>query len=467
MTRLLKFTAVLMGVSLLILASSGMVARSEPGGARAVLIQEYAQNSRYSRLRWVVPGTSINRPVAAPFIATFQIEYQSPDRRYQYWSGAVDQSGLTVGTIGLHRIDLTTGQLERIGESVYAIVYFSPDGQWMVFSRWNSDYSTSLYRTHMDGNKGLSLTAALGDAVQFSESPSPYHYATQISSDSQWVYFTDERSADRLQIFRVPITGGPIEPITDTTASTRMEFWPAESAWPIVRRDNQLYWMRPDGGEFQPILDGQIGGNLSIMGWLPDQQILIVQGERLFGVRLGEDAPLWQVNGPYRGFFVLADWLILYGGAVARMRPDGTEFMELAGQVSSDTATLMGLSLDEPALVIFRDFPGTSGRNPQWARLADGHIQAMPVAISVPAADLLTDLDWNAPYTRQVMDIFTRTNLQPVRAPARLMQSDFVAIGPPIDRRLDPFPLILISGGLLAFGLAPSARRFFRRRLAL
>ncbi|KAB2860139.1 MAG: hypothetical protein F9K46_10480, partial [Anaerolineae bacterium] len=65
MTRLLKFTAVLMGIGLLMFALSGMVARSEGGGAHAVLIQEYTPNSRYSRLRWVVPGTSINRPVAA------------------------------------------------------------------------------------------------------------------------------------------------------------------------------------------------------------------------------------------------------------------------------------------------------------------------------------------------------------------------------------------------------------------
>lgn len=456
MTRLLKFTAVLMGVGLLMLASSGMVARSEGGGAHAVLIQEYTPNSRYSRLRWVVPGTSINRVVAAPFIATFQIEYQSPDRRYQYWNWSTPNSALA-----LYRIDLTTGKPHQITGD-YLSAYFAPNGQWIVIERRLPDSSTEIHRLRADGKNELNLT--LHFAGREVVTINANQHLIQISPDSQWVYFMGIMDSAPPQIFRVPIAGGPIEPITDSPAGVWMEFWPAESAWPIVRRDNQLYWMRPDGGEFQPILEGQTSGNLSIMGWLPDQQILIVQGERLFGVRLGDEAPLWQLNGPYRGFFVLADWLILYGGAVARMRPDGTEFMELAGQVSSDTATLMGLSLDEPALVIFRDFPGTSGRNPQWARLADGHIQAMPVSTSVPAADLLTDLDWNAPYTRQVMDIFTRTNLQPVRAPARLMQSDFVAVGPPIDRKLDFFPLILISGGLLAFGLAPSARRFFSRR---
>ncbi|MBZ0320452.1 MAG: hypothetical protein K8L91_28825 [Anaerolineae bacterium] len=462
MTRLLKFPTVLMGVALLIVTIGGMVARSEGGGARAVLIQEYAQNSRYSRLRWVVPGTSINRPVAAPFISTFRIEYQSPDRRYQYWSGALYHAGIVeVDPIALYRADLTTGKPEQITGLDYRMAFFAPNGEWIAFERNLPDFTAEIYRRRADGSEGLSLTADFPDFVRVTVNSN--QLLTQTSPDSQWVYFTGTKLDAPSQIYRVPIRGGTIESITDGAEATEMEFWPAESAWPIVRRDNQLYWMRPDGGEFQPILDGQIGGNLSIMGWLPDQQILIVQGERLFGVRLGDDAPLWQVNGPYRGFFVLADWLILYGGAVARMRPDGTEFMELAGQVSSDTATLMGLSLDEPALVIFRDFPGTSGRNPQWARLADGHIQAMPVSISVPAADLLTDLDWNVPYTRQVMDIFTNTNLQPVRAPAQLMQSDFVAIGPPIDRKLHPFPLILIAGGLLAFGLAPSTRHFFSR----
>lgn len=470
MTRLLRLTAPLAGLCLLLLTLGGILTRSAGGGARAVIVQETYTASLNRQAWWLVPGTSIQRPIPSPAIIPLEPERQSADRRYFYWTIPQNRTAAQRAAVALYRLDLTSGQLQPTATFDFARLYFSPDDQWIVYERLNREDATSvsLYRTRADGSDGLHLTADFAGVIQTSASPLAYHYPTQFSADGQWVYFTAEARLGHVEVYRVPLAGGAIEQITDAPRSTGLLFWPPHSAWPIVMRDGLLYWLRPDGGELRRVLPFETtenGRTEQIMAWLPDDGLLIVARDdmQFFAARFGDDQPVWEIRGPYRAFVMLDDWVILYGSAVARMRPDGSDFTEFAGMVGADAAFLVGFSLDHPALVFFREFPGSPGLNFLRVRLSDEQLQSLPITDRVAAADLLANVDWRSPYLQQIIALCTVTNLELIGPPAQRLDTDFIAVGPPIDRKLQPFALILISGGLLAFGFlpTPAPRRLF------
>jgi Tol biopolymer transport system component len=74
---------------------------------------------------------------------------------------------------------------------------WSPDGKWIAFDARTRSAAANLWMVASAGGEAKVLVDRLG------ENTTPCFDPT-----SQWVYFTSSRTGS-LQLFRVPVTGGP------------------------------------------------------------------------------------------------------------------------------------------------------------------------------------------------------------------------------------------------------------------
>ncbi len=377
----------------------------------------------------------------------------------------VHDDTLTIGLstpVPLYRAEINGGPPQMVANEIHNDLYFSPDSQWVIFEQVHG-FTSSLLRLRSDGQQPLNLTKDFAGRIKLNLDEQPYFAPTQISPDSQWVYFTGENESHRQQLFRVPMAGGAIEALTPPDDDYHLVFWSPDLTWPIVLHDRTLYWMRPDGGEFQRLLllmDGPpADGEEQIVGWSPAEQLLTVRrDDHVYGLRVGEPQPIWRVDGAYNQMLMVGDWVLLVGGGIARMQHDGSHYLELVSQHETPRVTVTGLSLDATALVFFAERPSGVPNYAQEARLSDGQILIRPQAASADAFELFSALDWRSSLDTRAFDFYATTDVQPYRAPTDIWDSDIVAVGPPIDGKWSPPSLILMAGGLLLGSLVTLRR---------
>lgn len=261
MRQIFKLTVTLTGLMLLLITGCLWLARHGSSGPRPEVLQEV---NFEGRLLWHLPGSTIERPLT-PALSFVEILAQSPDQQWLYWSSV--QPGNIYGDgepVGFYRIRINGGAMELITEVVYNHVYISPNAKWLVFEHLNPDFTGDLYRIRTDGRDPLVLTEGFDHPIKFDTSRIPFFFPVQISPDSQWVYFTAKDARDLLQIYRVPMLGGPIEQLTDfDDPDLSLVYWSPDWAWPMVRRNGLLYWMNQAGTTFRPVVEGQ--ANLTAM----------------------------------------------------------------------------------------------------------------------------------------------------------------------------------------------------------
>jgi Tol biopolymer transport system component len=132
-------------------------------------------------------------------------------------------------------------QLTFFKGSTLGSPHWSPDGRQIAFDCRNA-HNTDLFVIGADG-RGLRrvTTDPAGD------------YMPAWSADSQWIYFTSDRSG-RPELWKMPAAGGDAIRITQGGAR---ESWPAPDGKRIyythTRPEGQIWTVPPEGGDEQPV----------------------------------------------------------------------------------------------------------------------------------------------------------------------------------------------------------------------
>lgn len=299
--------------------------QNEPQAVMLVVVGNNIGRAGDSRAYLVAPGTRHYQAIAHDF--------NNIDGRG--WAGGwfylifLDNAGLVAE---IWRLSEDGSKVEHLPAMKFPAgsATWTPDGAWLVYTERENDVGAyDVYRRRADGTGVENLTA------DFVPSAVPASNAPLLSGDGQWVIFS---ATPEMDAYRMPIEGGDPENLTpelDGPATVRV--YPAERAWLVVEVGGIVYRAGQDGTNPQRVLSGgQIWNREEVVMWLPHAEILLVRRDdasqaMLFIVSTQTWQVLWQ--GANRGFVATPDerWLLrLEGNSLYRMRPDGTDFAEVA-----------------------------------------------------------------------------------------------------------------------------------------
>ncbi len=119
----------------------------------------------------------------------------SPDGSYLVFQSSDNENGSS----GLFKLDLRTGERTRLTTGADTWPTFSPDGRWVVFTRWSDQ--VALWKVAIDGSEPVRLTSISGALT-----------APTISPDGNVVAFLWDKNYQRLptEIALIPIGGGDV-----------------------------------------------------------------------------------------------------------------------------------------------------------------------------------------------------------------------------------------------------------------
>lgn len=195
----------------------------------------------------------------------------SPDGKY-----LVFQSDDGEGT-GLFRLDLDNGEKKRLTTGADVWTTFSPDGRWIVFTRWGEQ--VALWKLSIDGGEAFKLTNISGFAL-----------APAISPDGKFIAFYWQKS-DRRQLSEIallPFDGGEIIktfsfPVQYLQGSVKnaLQWTPDGQAinYAVLRNDVSNIWRQPIDGNSPVQVTNFETGRVFNFSYSPDgKQLTLSRG---------------------------------------------------------------------------------------------------------------------------------------------------------------------------------------------
>ena len=167
----------------------------------------------------------------------------SPDGSYLVFQSSDKESGSS----GLFKLDLKSGERTRLTTGADTWPTFSPDGRWVVFTRW-ADH-VALWKVAIDGGEAVRLTNVSGALT-----------SPPISPDGNVVAFIWDKNDRRFppEIAMVPIDGGDITKtfavnfgLSQGAGKKGLQWTPDGQAISYVAHDQGVsnIWRQPvDGG---------------------------------------------------------------------------------------------------------------------------------------------------------------------------------------------------------------------------
>lgn len=141
--------------------------------------------------------------------------------------------------VGLFRLDLSSGEKKRLTQGADVWSTFSPDGKWVVFTRWAEQIA--LWKVSIDGGEAAKLASVPG-----------YATAPAVSPDAKFIAFhwgkSDPKQPSEIAI--IPFDGGKIV----KTFKLPVQHWQGA-------RKNALQWT-PDGQAVNYSVLGDSVGNI-------------------------------------------------------------------------------------------------------------------------------------------------------------------------------------------------------------
>lgn len=185
----------------------------------------------FSRISGVATGWIMNADGSFPRMLAKEAEFHalSPDGRYAVLSKA---------SPGLWRLDLTDGSEKHLTDVADVYTTFSPDGRWLVFTRFSKNERIGLYKLPVEGGKPEQVLDEIGT------NPG-------VSPDGKTVAFVLRNKGSKIAL--VPFDGGKISRIFDA----KVEFNVATLRWSkdgrsiyYIALDNNVsnIWRQPIGG---------------------------------------------------------------------------------------------------------------------------------------------------------------------------------------------------------------------------
>ena len=113
--------------------------------------------------------------------------------------------------------------------------------QWLIF-----EHNYDIYRILPNGTQKLNLTAS-----------TKIEYFQSLSPDGQWIIFLRDEDNSRT-IYRMRVNGSQPErltPPTDPPYWAQFAAWTPDNQWLLYTFGSNIFRMRPDGTERQPLTD--------------------------------------------------------------------------------------------------------------------------------------------------------------------------------------------------------------------
>ncbi|GIK67021.1 MAG: hypothetical protein BroJett018_48150 [Chloroflexota bacterium] len=163
---------------------------------------------------------------------------------------------------------------------------FSPDGEWMYYTKRDNIYHRQLYRMRLDGSHVEQLAEEISNADVA---------IVDWSSDNQWVYLqygADLESVEASEIARMRPDGSDFQFITEgnipfdwENQSVGFAGLSSDNQWVYYYTYAGIYRIRPDGSDIRFVIPGRW---TRLVGWSADGQWIIARlqvGDDLFYFR--------------------------------------------------------------------------------------------------------------------------------------------------------------------------------------
>lgn len=295
---LLKITFGLMGVLLLGLTTVLTIQRHPPPPKALLLHHELDGVTQFFQQWEALPKLL---PLGAPFPREVNVEFIPPDGEYVFFFSANPSIGGSRPTRDLHRLDSRTGKIELIAERIDIWEFnVSNDGKWLYYGEWG-EVSPSTTPEWLV-NLATAAHRALADFVMVDHAQL---VVGDFSPDSAWLYLRFWDSTQAVYRFvRISVQAGTTQELFTADTEFTWGWLPSGDGLyiglagrpHILQLDNLA--LRPLLPESSPVSDepmGIVGGGFADAS-LGDLLVL-VQGERFFGVRVATGEILWEMTG--------------------------------------------------------------------------------------------------------------------------------------------------------------------------
>ncbi len=179
----------------------------------------------------------------------------------------------------------------------YTSIFWSADGQWMVYEQPNENGRDELWRAATDGTQAQNLTPDFPHLVQ-----ADYPLPPILDPANAWVAFNAYDALN--QVYRVDVPSGQVTQLTDDKdyhAYVRGHFRNSSGDWLVIARPDGAYRMRVDGSEMTALLNDDRLYNHRVTLWPAAGLILIEPDDRLerdllYAVSMEDYAVRWSLE---------------------------------------------------------------------------------------------------------------------------------------------------------------------------
>lgn len=252
---LVRISAFVGGIMLLIVGIGGVILRQEPSEAYWMITQVYSEEAPYNRCYLTSPNGRVHRYLeyVSQHAITWCPRQFSPDNQWLYYFEERDLGRIRLNEEEHHLIIRNSSDLSNAHKIIH-----TPDGE-LILAVSEVDGEAAIFRSSLDGRDVFQITPTYDANIVFSVSP-----------NNQWILYEVRPKIPngRTQPVFVRIDGSNLRQIRQYLTWQ----WSPDGEWYIVRMDDRLWRMRPDGTQLEPITP--TGYFFREIRWLSEDWIL-------------------------------------------------------------------------------------------------------------------------------------------------------------------------------------------------
>ncbi|MBZ0320453.1 MAG: hypothetical protein K8L91_28830 [Anaerolineae bacterium] len=297
MPRLLKITALLMGLVLLVMSLGGTMLRpNDPNEHVPVVYNEMAITDRQLYLQ-IWPGVTKPLHFLPPGYNMTQFLGINPH------SGAIYflRQGADYTRSDLVQISGIPPHAQTVAQDISPDSLIWPRSQltnarsfeWVMFASFKPDGNWEYWITHLVSGQRYNLSAWIA--------PHQVYYqggGLVISTDRLLLLPTYDSAQNRVNILRVDLQDGTWTNLTASyTLSPLLTAWTHMDDWLIIGNGPRLYRLSFDGAIFEPLVEEDTGSSESLLSLDKDSGIAVIEhnSDRL-GIEVSTRRIIWQYS---------------------------------------------------------------------------------------------------------------------------------------------------------------------------
>ncbi len=296
MRPVIILTGLMIGV-LLIVVSAEMTRQRDSHDPTDILLMTAIRDGRDSvYLVGADDGDGAWRAIG-PKYAAFSPKGRSPDGKWVYLMESNYNNTLNIPYAENMRVRTNGAQAQRLaGVNISGAMFWM--GEWVYYQNYDINTGASdLYRAQPDGGQVENLTANFQWSVNVGQYSPPV-----FDPNGAWIMFNASDLNGMGGIFRLDLVTGQIsELIPQSAAYIMLLGTSADGAWLVLRIEDVLYHIRPDGSQLGPIFNNG-GGYVTV--WARANLVLAntyaPDGSTwLYAVGIADGRVYWQLPNVY------------------------------------------------------------------------------------------------------------------------------------------------------------------------